>query len=272
MAYLQYGYRLWESDTRLSETAIGCPRCPDPGGHLPEGRHLEEDFFPRTKTLCVLLSHFAWGWWARPFGYAGPRPGLGTYAGSGLYSVPLPAAYVQAEGLYYTSSGLVFIGALGSCGDPSVGAVALGAVMGLTYLTKASILPAVGLAAVLLAARQGWAWWRSTKPRAKRPPPAGVNWRKCSSRRRWSATYLVTISPYLYNSKKIYGYAFYNVNSTFYIWCDSFQQAKDNVRNYDDRRAYPDIPPDKVPSAQRYLATHTPSRSGRDSAWACGSK
>ncbi len=29
-------------------------------------------------------------------------------------------------------------------------------------------------------------------------------------------TYLVTISPYLYNSKKIYGHAFYNVNSTFY--------------------------------------------------------
>jgi hypothetical protein len=264
MAYLHYGYRLWESGYTFKQDRNRMPALPMIlAVTYQKGWHLEDDFFPRAKTLSVLLSLFCLG----VVGAAvcvtlGRAPGLVLTLVLAFTLYIYRAAYVQAEVLYYTSSGLVFIGALALLRRPVWwGAVALGVVMGLTYLTKASILPAVGLAAMVLAARQGWAWWRERKTAGETDVPC---WRKLAQMLVPALlvplTYLVTISPYLYNSKQIYGYAFYNVNSTFYIWCDSFKQAKDTVRKYNDRRGYPDIPPDKVPSAQRYLATHNPQQ------------
>ena len=40
------------------------------------------------------------------------------------------------------------------------------------------------------------------------------------------AVFLVLLSPYLLESKAKYGSYFYNVNTTFYIWYDSWTEAK----------------------------------------------
>ena len=171
MAYLDYGYRLWESGYTFKRDRIRMRALPMIlAATYQKGWHLEEDFFPRTKTLCVLLSLFCLG--------------------------------VVGAAVCVT-----FIGALALLRRPVWwGAVALGVVMGLTYLTKDSILPAVGLAAVLLAARQGWAWWQEHKTAGETAAPC---WRKLAQMLvpplLVPLTYLVTISPYLYNSKKIYG-------------------------------------------------------------------
>ena len=56
MAYLQYGYRLWESGYTFKRDRNRMPALPMIlAVTYQKGWHLEEDFFPRTKTLCVLL-------------------------------------------------------------------------------------------------------------------------------------------------------------------------------------------------------------------------
>ena len=51
---------------------------------------------------------------------------------------------------------------------------------------------------------------RDDDPRAKRPPPLRRKLAQMLLPLLVPLTYLVTISPYLYNSKKIYGHAFNN--------------------------------------------------------------
>ena len=73
-------------------------------------------------------------------------------------------------------------------------------------------------------------------------------------------TFLGVISPYLMTSKRIYGSYFYNVNSTFYMWCDTWEQAKHFSEMYDDRHTYPNIPAAEMPSAANYVKTHSPGK------------
>jgi hypothetical protein len=156
MAYLLYGDRLWESGYTFKGDRNRMPALPV---ILPvtyqKGWRLEDDFFPERRPSACCSPYFAWWWWARRLvsRWAAPRawysrwfwPLLCTFTARPMCrrrccNTPVPGWCSSARWR--------------SCGDPSGGgAVALGVVMGLTYLTKASILPAVGLAAVLLAAR-----------------------------------------------------------------------------------------------------------------------
>ena len=65
------------------------------------------------------------------------------------------------------------------------------------------------------------------------------------------------LSPYLRESKQRFGSYFYNVNSTFYMWLDSWDEAKKFSEMYDDRHKAPDIPADQLPGLKTYLHTHT---------------
>ncbi|HEY54504.1 MAG TPA: hypothetical protein G4N94_13725, partial [Caldilineae bacterium] len=58
-------------------------------------------------------------------------------------------------------------------------------------------------------------------------------------------------------SKRNYGHYFYNVNSTFYIWYDSWGQAKEGTRAHGDRVGWPDMPPEELPSMSKYFREHT---------------
>jgi hypothetical protein len=69
--------------------------------------------------------------------------------------------------------------------------------------------------------------------------------------------FLITVFPYIHNSKLVFGHYFYNVNSTFYIWYDSWEQAKQGTRAHGDRVGWPDMPAEEIPNMSKYFREHT---------------
>lgn len=70
--------------------------------------------------------------------------------------------------------------------------------------------------------------------------------------------FLLTVYPYISTSKRVFGHYFYNVNSTFYMWYDSWEEAKQGTRAHGDRIGWPDMPPEQIPSLRKYVQEHTP--------------
>ena len=259
-AYLQYAFKLKDSHWQFKTERNRMPALPMLlSVFVDKDWDWDTEFFPFAKTLCIVLSVLCLGAVA-----GGCAPVLGWRSGL-LLTLLLAftlyifrAAYVQAEVLYYTSSGLAFIGALVLLRRPGWGlALALGVLFGLTHLVKASILPAVVLTVVILAGRLLASIWSSRKAGGAISPelvPLALSIVLVP------AAYLATIAPYLIHSKALYGHAFYNVNSTFYIWQNNFQESKAFSSKYNDRRAYPAAPPEEIPSAGRYFTTTPPAK------------
>lgn len=170
------------------------------------------------------------------------------------------ASFVQAELLYY---GLLLASWLLLCRvirrpDPAWAAGA-GVVLALTYLTKASALATLVafvtiqiIYAVVLALRKG-------TPQVDTPPQPS----RAGARRALvaavivSAVFLAVVYPYISNSKSRFGRYFYNVNSRFFMWCDSWAQAKAFANRYDVSARYPAAPPEDVPGPVNYWRTHS---------------
>lgn len=160
------------------------------------------------------------------------------------------AAYMQPEILFYFLNFVAFFLMLRLFVKPDWRLAALaGLVLGVAHLTKASVLPAAILFAVFMLAKIIYA------ALAKR------NW---SSARKNAASFalvlvvfIATIFPYIRESKQIYGQYFYNVNSTFYIWYDSWQQVGPGTKAHGDAVGWPDMPADEIPSLAKYLREHT---------------
>jgi hypothetical protein len=165
------------------------------------------------------------------------------------------AAYVQPELLYYTLTAFLFVLMLRFFRRPGLGAAAtIGILAGLTHLTKASILP--GLAVFFLVAL---AWGtalairedNTTGGRAKGLGHLAINMAIVAG------FFVLTVFPYIKNSWYRYGRPFYNVNSTFYVWYDSWREAELGTKAHGDRNGWPDMPASEIPSFQRYLREHT---------------
>jgi hypothetical protein len=62
------------------------------------------------------------------------------------------------------------------------------------------------------------------------------------------------VLPYEQTSKQLYGHYFFNVNSAYYMWCDSWSEA---VAFTAAHRNNPDFPPDQIPSPAKYGREHS---------------
>lgn len=169
------------------------------------------------------------------------------------------ASFVQAELLYYS---LFLVGWLSLCRvlsapTPARGALA-GLLVGATFLAKASALPmmvafvAVALVTAIVAAY-----------RALRRTRGGAD----KAHRRWVdlvlstgaaiAVFGLVVGPYCVDSNARFGRYFYNVNSTFFMWCDSWDQAKSFADRHTLDRSFPAADERGLPSAAGYWRTHT---------------
>ena len=72
-----------------------------------------------------------------------------------------------------------------------------------------------------------------------------------------AVVFLLLLAPYLLESKEKYGTYFYNVNTTFYIWYDSWDEAKAGTLQAGDHFGWPALPDDQIPSLSKYLEEHT---------------
>ena len=164
------------------------------------------------------------------------------------------AAYTQAELLFYLLNFLTFLLMCRLLWRPSWKmAILTGILLGLAHLTKASVLPGLILflaTAVFQALAKGW--------QAKSD---GGNYRQFSHYLATPALvvllFLATIWPYIQNSKEQFGHYFYNVNSTFYIWYDHWDEVEAGTKAHGDRVGWPDMPAEELPSAAKYFREHT---------------
>ncbi len=172
------------------------------------------------------------------------------------------APYFQADVLFYGLAFVLFILMIQLVMRPRlVVALATGLVAGIAHLTKAAVLPSLILSLLFLLFR---AVLVTTGDSAHGESP--INERNRSWQRilrpmlcagLTAAVFLAVVFPYIQTSKARFGHYFYNVNSTFYMWCDSWAEAVAGPRAHGDRDGWPDMPPDKIPSMGRYLHEHS---------------
>jgi len=71
-------------------------------------------------------------------------------------------------------------------------------------------------------------------------------------------TFFILASPYLIeNYTKFNKHIFYNVNSEFYIWADSWDEIVEGVRANNDRIGWPTMDESELPSLNKYISEHT---------------
>ncbi len=168
------------------------------------------------------------------------------------------AAYFQAEVLYYFLFLCVFLLLVHLYIAPNWKlAIAAGAVIGITHLTKASVLPALLLFVLFAGARECYLCYGRLRGAEKGLEQRLQTLRRTASIAVTVLVFLLVVFPYIRTSKRIFGAYFYNVNSTFYMWCDTVDEWKNGPKAHGDRVGWPDMPEDQIPSLKKYLREHT---------------
>jgi hypothetical protein len=172
------------------------------------------------------------------------------------------AATFHAEPLFYFLSFCTFLLLCKMLIDPSwkLG-ILTGFVIGLTYLAKPSVLPAVALFCLFSTAKAVRPLGARLLRRVHTVPRPRFDLRAFS--RRLASTgfvvlvFLVIVYPYIRSNKKVFGQYFYCVSTTFYMWYDSWDEVKLGTKAHGDRKGWPDMPPEEIPSLSKYLREHT---------------
>jgi hypothetical protein len=171
------------------------------------------------------------------------------------------AAYFQAEILFYFLSFCGFLLMAWMLKKPGwkLG-IATGVVIGVTHLTKASVLPGLALFILIFLAQSTYLFYSNLKYKTFSITESRNNFlMRLLSVVLVVFCFLLTVYPYISTSKRVFGSYFYNVNSTFYIWYDSWEEAKQGTRSYGDGKGWPEMPPEQIPSLEKYLQEHTAS-------------
>ncbi len=215
-------------------------------------------FFSQSKSVTIVTSLIALAGLNFLFLSSLPRASALLALSIAAFAVFLPkASFVQAELLYYA---LFFVAWLLMCRvlyRPKIAtAIVAGLVAGLSYWVKASIPP---MLIVFLFASLGAVFLRRQTADKENTEHEG----HFSSRETlMSATvvmavFFAVVSPYLLDNKERFGHYFYNVNSTFFMWCDSWKEARSFADQYDISEHYPEAPVEVIPSIARYARTHS---------------
>jgi len=174
-------------------------------------------------------------------------PALTILLISGLTVFIYKAGWAQAELTYYCGTLAVFLAFGRLLHRPTLlFATLTGVLAGLVQLTKASVLPglllylALGVLSAVIALRNRDI---ANSDRCRRfAAPALV-----------ATLFLATMWPYISTSKEVFGAYFYNVNSTFYMWYDTWQECLDGTGAHLDVYQWPDMPAEEIPSAARWF-------------------
>lgn len=253
--YLYYGRLLHETDYQYVGDRNRMPLYPFLLSLIYQSRWSEEQFFTAGKTFNVILSAvllIGLFFILKKF--------LSLFSAINLWLITaftvflFKAPYVQAENLFYFLNFLLFLTLLRLFSKPGwIAAIAAGVLFGLAHLTKASVLPELLAFLVVGGSKMTYEAWQRRKTGSMQTVPllrAVAQWGMVL------LLFLLIVSPYLANSKKIFGQYFYNVNSTFYFWCETVEEWKSGPKAHGDRFGWPDLTPEQTPSAGNYLAKH----------------
>jgi hypothetical protein len=170
------------------------------------------------------------------------------------------AAYFHPSLLFYFLSFCAFLLVCKMIVSPSWKlSILAGIVLGVAHLTKAAILPGLALFLLFSSAKAVYMLYiRLTNKTCL----STFQFRKQLVHRLLSVTlviltFLGTVYPYIRTTKRIWGRYFYNACTTFYMWYDSWDEAKHGTVAHGDRKGWPDMPPEEIPSFNKYLREHT---------------
>ncbi|RPJ85137.1 MAG: hypothetical protein EHM13_02000 [Acidobacteria bacterium] len=223
----------------------------DPGWTDPE-------FFEIAKRQNILLSiallaclGVAFRW------YLPPHAAINLLMVVAFGYFVFKAGYTQSELLFYTLFFFAFVACCETLSEPrttrkvAIAALA-GVLVALCHLTKAAILP---FAALFLVFGVGHSvtWWRL------RPMPAALlsSLAKTAVPLVFAVVFLAVFYPYASNSKRVFREYFYNVNSTFYLWCDNWAQAASGPFSHGDHVGRPQMRKSELPGPAKYWKEHT---------------
>lgn len=260
-AYLGYAQQLAETNFAAVGDRARLPVYPALIAFLYRPGLSEDEFLQRGKLAGIVLAALVTALAAGLFQYHGKA--WDTTAASLVVMLTVlayKAPYCQADVLFYGLSCLLFCLLLSLIDNPCwTTSVLARAVGGLAHLTKASVLPAMGLALGVLLIRGSVVWYQQYRQGS---PPADRSGSLkfgahlgCASL--LLGSFLIVVFPYIRTSNERFGHYFYNVNSTFYVWYDSWDEVKAGTRAHGDRVGWPDLPPDQIPSFTKYLREHT---------------
>lgn len=266
-AYINYARRLAESNYTYIGDFNRMPLYPYLVSFLYEDGLSENEYFERAKIFnigwSVVLLILLMGVLAASFDNL---PALNLWLLAAFMIYIFKSAYIQVELTFYTFYFFAFILMLKLLVRPSWKlAFVTGVWLGVCHLTKNSVLPGISLLTAFLILK-------NLTPRSplrtqrgeeiQSPPPApphqverGV--KQIGVIALLVVTFLAVIFPYIRTAKNTFGHYFYNVNTTFYIWYDSWEEAEAGVRLHGDYYQWPDMPADEIPSPQKYLREHS---------------
>ncbi len=245
--YLQYGRLLHDTGYAYYGDRNRMPLYPFLLSLVYQPHWTEEQFFQKAKLFNILLSMALLLW---IFFLLKKR--LSMFAAVNLWIMTaftvfvFKAGYVQAEILFYFINFALFLTLWGMLVRPEwKTAVLAGVLFGLGHLTKASVLPEL-LAFLVIAILKIFYT-------ARRSGRAAFAWRGFAQILTVGLCFALVVFPYIRNSKKIYGQYFYNVNSTFYFWCDNVEEWRSGPKAHGDRFGWPQMKADEIPSAKNYI-------------------
>ncbi len=179
------------------------------------------------------------------------------------------AGYTQPELLYYFLHFLTFLAFCHLLHERRAWeSVAMGIVAGvvaaLTHLTKAAAVPMLLILLGAYATGEVLRLREAYRPGAERLRRSA---RRATAWRAAAAVVLVVsfvfpMYPYLSTSKEVFGSYFYNANTTFYIWHDSWGEAT-AIRDAGVELRWPDKPASELPSLANYWKSHTVAQIAR---------
>ncbi|MCY4147275.1 MAG: hypothetical protein OXE95_12585 [Chloroflexi bacterium] len=218
----------------------------------------EETFFATGKVvntylsgliLCLISAMFVQRFTLGYAAYASLSIAFLTFA--------IKAPWFQTEILLYGIFAAAFIRAVDVLRRP-VGwrsGLEVGALVALVHFTKAmGLLFLISyLGALFVQWLAGFALPRKRADSVREQ----VGWRLLSHAAAFLLAFVVVLSPYLLESYQRFGMPFYNASNTFYVWYDSWQDAKRGTKAAGDREHYPDLPEEQIPSLSKYLREHT---------------
>lgn len=241
-SYLRYARRMQESNYRYIGGRNRMPIYPFLLSLIYRPGMSEDEFLRKAQAFnvnlsaAILLALFLV--WRRFF------PALFAFAlvAATAFGVFLTRAVLaQVEVLFYFVFFGLFLVFCRMLRAPNLWlAAGTGVLAGLTFLLKASVLPALGLFVIIFVAKMIW-------QRQRDPRPLLLVF----------SLFLILIFPYIGTSKRIYGQYFYNVNSTFYFWCDSWPEARAFERAGRIHDGWPALPPEQIPSPGKYWREHS---------------
>jgi hypothetical protein len=257
-AYMDYARNLYESNYTFIGGRNRMPIYPTLQSLFYRPGMSDEEFFTRGKYVNAWLSLGLLGGLALILRrFFPPLHTLNLMLIIAFTVFVFKAGWFQTELLFYFVNFCLFLLMCALLNKPSYPlAILTGIVAGLAHLTKASILPGFVLCLLFLVVQWAWAL-RGNRPRATlaTTPDSPALWLTVALLA--GLAFLGTVYPYIRTSKRVFGHYFYNVNSTFYMWYDSWAEAKEGTRAHGDRVGWPDMDPQEIPSMSKYFREHT---------------